>query len=558
MISFRNIIMQDEQLKEGSRINYEQLQYISQKYNIPEKILAINVLQISEYSYSKIKNNSDKNAIIFHRQKRRNNQTAQKDEEISHLRQEILRNENLRIGDKINYEKLSQLSKKYQIDEKKLAMDILGITLSSFNHIKSDRKRNAVILREFLSDEELKKFSVKILDIEGLKSYTQIDYQILQELSEKYYINEKILALNILELTESQYWNMKYNHNMKAYVLKGEYKKTKPEELRKLKLKIFEQEKLSTGKRISYEEIQSIQKKYDVPLDELLYILGITKYAYNFIKSERRYSSIVKDMDTYLITQVLSETMEKEKYYTKDEIEQICKTNNISLQDFFDYILGKAVYFGYDEYKKLLNSKGKIWIGDKGKLSNEFVNRNLNQIREVARKISNYIYYKYNCKKRKLEKDDLEQEALILIIQTCGDLEKNFDDDELSRMIYLRARINMLKHIGTESKVVSISEYYKKYREKGDNKNTDLTIKDENADTEKEAIEHYESEIEEISIIGYLSKLVEEGYDRNTALEKTASMFGIDKETMLEALKEELLKRRKVKKTDKGEYILGD
>ena len=176
----------------------------------------------------------------------------------------------------------------------------------------------------------------------------------------------------------------------------------------------------------------------------------------------------------------------------------------------------------------------------------------------MARKISNYIYYKYNCKKRKLEKDDLEQEALILIIQTCGDLEKNFDDDELSRMIYLRARTNMLKHIGTESKVVSISEYYKKYREKGDNKNTDLTIKDENADTEKEAIEHYESEIEEISIIGYLSKLVEEGYDRNTALEKTASMFGIDKETMLEALKEELLKRRKVKKTDKGEYILGD
>ena len=557
-ISFRNIIMQDEQLKEGSLINYEQLQYISQKYNIPEKILAINVLQISEYSYRKIKNNSDKNAIIFHRQKRRNNQTAQKDEEISHLRQEILRNENLRIGDKINYEKLFQLSKKYQIDEKKLAMDILGITLSSFNHIKSDKKRNSIILREFLNDEELKKFSVKILDIERLEPYTQIDYQILQGLSEKYSINEKILALNILGLTESQYWNMKYNHNMKAYILKGEYKKTKPEELRKLKLKIFEQEKLSTGKRIAYEEIHSIQKKYDVPLDELLYILGITKYAYNFIKSERRYSSIVKDMDTYLITQILSEIMEKERYYTKDEIEQICKTNNISLQDFCDYILGKALYFGRDDYERLLNCKGKIWIGDKSKLSNEFVNRKLNQIREIARKVSNYIYYKYNCKKRKLEKDDLEQEALILIIETCGDLEKNFDDDELSRMIYLRARANMLKHIGTESKVVSISGYYKKYREKGDNKNIDLTIKDENADTEKEAIEHYESEIEEISIIGYLSKLVEEGYDRNTALKKTTSVFGIDKEIMLEALKEELLKRGKVKKTDKGEYILGD
>ena len=560
-ISFRNIIMQDEQLKEGSLINYEQLQYISQKYNIPEKILAINVLQISEYSYRKIKNNPGTNAMIFYRQKLRNNQTAQKSEKINHIRQEILINEGLKIGDKINYEKLSQLSKKYQIDEKKLAMDILGITLSFFNHIKSDKKRNAIILREFLNDEELKKFSVKILDIEGLEPYTQIDYQILQGLSKKYSINEKILALNILGLTENQYWNMKYNHNMKVYVLKGEYKKTKPEELRKLRLKIFEQEKLSVGKRISYEEIERIQKKYDVPLDDLLYILGITRYAYDFIKSKRRYSSIIKDMDIYLITQILSEIMEKERYYTKDEIEQICKTNNISLQDFWDYILGKALYFGHEEYKKLLNSKGKIWIGDKSKLSNEFVNRNLNQIREIAREVSNYIYYKYNCKKRKLEKDDLEQETLILIIETCGDLEKNFDNDELSRMIYLRARANMLKHISTESKVVSIFGYYKKAQDrsaKGNGKNIDLVVKDENADTEKEALDHYKNEIEEISIIGYLSKLVEEGYDRNTALAKTASVFGIDKETMLEVLKEEFIKRGKVKKTDKGEYILGD
>ena len=73
-------------------------------------------------------------------------------------------------------------------------------------------------------------------------------------------------------------------------------------------------------------------------------------------------------MDTHLITQILSEIMVKERYYTKTEIEQICKTNNISLQDFFDYVLGKALYFGHDEYEKLLNNKGKIWIGARSKL----------------------------------------------------------------------------------------------------------------------------------------------------------------------------------------------
>lgn len=560
-ISFRNIIMQDEQLTEGNLINYNQLQDISKKYNIPEKVLAINVLQISEYSYRKIKNNPNANAMIFHRQKRINNQTAQKDEKTSLLRKEILRNESLKIGDKINYEKLVQLSKKYKIDEKTLAMHILGITLSSFKYIKSHKKRNSIILRGFLNDEELKKFSVKILDIEGIQPYTQIDYKMLQGLSEKYSINEKILALNILGLTESQYWNMKYNHNMKAYVLKGEYKETDSEELRKLKLRIFEQEKLSAGKRISYEEIENIQKKYNVSLNKLLYILGITKCAYNFIKSERKYSSIIKDMDTYLITQILSEIMEKERYYTEAEIEQICKTNNISLQEFFDYVLGKAVYFGHNEYTGLLKRKGKIWIGSRSKLSNEFVNKNLKQIREIARKVSNYIYYKHKSDKRKLEKDDLEQEACILILETCGDLEKNFDDDELSRMIYLRARMNMLKHIGTKSKVVSLSGYYKKAQDRStkvNSKNIDLVVKGESTDPEKAALDNYENEIEETSIIGYLSKLVKEGYDRNTSLEKTASAFGIDKEMMLAALKEELLKRGKVKRTDKGEYILGD
>lgn len=558
-IGLRDIIMQEEQLKEGNLINYNQLQYISRKYAISERILAINVLQISEYSYRKIKNNANANAMIFHRQKKTNTQTAQKDEKVSAIRQEILTSEGLKIGDKINYENLARLSRKYQIDERKLAIDIFGITLNSFYHIKSDDKRNAIVLKEFSSDQELKKISIKILNKEGLKPYTQIDYKMLREISEKYSINEKILALSILGLTEGQYWSMKYNHNMKAYVLKGECKKIDLEELRKLKLRIFEEEKLSAGSRISYEQLEDIQRKYEVPLNELLYILGITQHAYNFIKRERAYCSIVKDTDKYLITQILSEIMEKERYYTKGEIETICKTNNISLQDFFDYILGKAVYFGYDSYRRLLDDKGRIWIGSRSRLSSEFINKNLERIREIARKVSDYIYYKYKSQKGNLEKEDLEQEACLLIIETCGDLEKNFDGSELSRMIYLRARINMLKHVSTKLKVISISGYYKKAQDrstKGNNNNIDLVVKDGNADTEKEALDNCESGFKELSIIDYLSKLIEKGFDRNTCLEKTASVFGIDKQTMLEAIKDELLRKGKVKQTDRGEYVL--
>ena len=126
-------------------------------------------------------------------------------------------------------------------------------------------------------------------------------------------------------------------------------------------------------------------------------------------------------------------------------------------------------------------------------------------------------------------------------------------------MIYLRARINMLKHVSTKLKVISISGYYKKAQDrstKGNNNNIDLVVKDGNADTEKEALDNCESGFKELSIIDYLSKLIEKGFDRNTCLEKTASVFGIDKQTMLEAIKDELLRKGKVKQTDRGEYVL--
>ncbi len=555
-IGFRNVIKENENLTEGSLINYEQLQCISNKYNIPEKMLAVDVLQISEYSYRKIKNNPSANTAVFYQNKLINSQTAQKNEEINSLRWEILRNENLKMGDKINYEQLVQLSKKYNIEEKELALSIFGITLSSFYHIKSERKKNAIILNGFLNDEELKKILIQILDLEDIQPHTKINYKILQELSEKYFIHERILALYVLGITENQYYNMKYNPE---YILKNGKQRPSLEELQKLKGKIFEQEKLSVGERISYSEIKNIQEKYGLIIDDLLYILGITKYAYYFIKSKKNYSSIVKDMDTYFITQILSETMPKERFYTKMEIEQICKANNISLQDFFDYILGKAVYFGYDTYEKLLNSKGKIWMGDKCKLSNDFINKNLNLIRKIARKVSHYIYYKYKSEKRNLEKEDLEQETYIVILETCGDLEKNFDNDELSRMIYLRARATILKFIDVESKDVSIFGYYNNSQNrsiKGNGKNTDLILKDEHANTEMEALYNYENEFEKTSMMRYLSKLLEEGYDQNIALEKTASVFDIDQSVMLDLLKKELLEKENIKITNSGQYVL--
>lgn len=545
-------IRQNENLKEGSTINYNQLLFISSKYDIPERILAIEVLEISEYSYRKIKNKSSSNAIVFYNRIKTKKQYLEDDDKIISLRQEILRAEGLIIEDKINYEKLKQIAEKYKIDVSILGMKVLGISLNSFNHIKYDSNRNAIILKGYLNNEKLETLSLEIYAKENIEPYTKINYGNLQELSKKYAISEKILALNILGLTENQYWDIKYNKNTYAHALKNKYREYNLEELLNLREIIFENEKLFDGKRISYNDIEFIQKKYNIPLNELLYILGITKCSYNFIKREQYYCTIVKDMSKYFITQVLSEVMEKERYYSKDEIKDICKANNISLQDFFDYIMGKAFYFGCNNYEKVLNGKGKLWIGKKCKLSNEFIFQHLSEIKEIATRVSNYIYYKYKSEVRKLEKEDLEQEAFIIVIETCGDLEKNFDNEELFKMIYLRTRVNILKKIKNEPAKVSIYDYYKDRKEG----KKDLIIKDENANTEQKALYNYEKEQEEFSILTYFSNLLERGYDKNISLEMTANVFGISTREILDKLKEEILSQGNIKETADGKYIL--
>ena len=558
-INLKQKILQEEHLQEGDSIDYNRLKEIAQKYGIQERILAINVFEISTYSYREMKRNSSKKSKILFRKTKTKNSTAKKDEKSILLREQILKDEDLKIGDKIKYEKIVYLAKKYGIDEKRLATDILGLTNSAFYHIKSDKKRKAVILSGFLDEEELQKLSKKILSAEKIEAYAQIDYNFLQELSKKYSINEKILALQILGITEGQYYNMKYSQTKKAYVLKDEKEDTKPEDLKRLKTTIFEQEHLSVGKRISFEEIETLQKKYDVSINTLLYILGISYQSYQSIKNNSYYKSIIKDTDKVLITQILAEVLEKERYYTKEEIEQICETNNISLQDFFDYVLGKATYFGREEYKKVLDSKGKLWIGTQTRLSNEFTNKNLYEILRIAEIASKQIYYKYYYSIRNLEPEDLEQEAVTMILETCGDLEKNFEGSELSRRIYLRVRKYLLRYIKTigNPRVVSMYGYYQKDSRTRE-KRTDLELKDEKSNTELQAIENVKTEIANSSIIRYLSILFKNGYDRDTALQKTEAVFQISKRAILNAIKEELLKRQNSKQAKGEESCIGD
>ncbi len=371
-IALRDTILSKEKLVACDKINYIKLQQIAPKYNMRENILAIYVFKIPENSFREIRRNPKAYAIIL--SKDNNSSEEREDNTIEILRKHILKEFHLKPLDKINYNMLITISNKVGIEEKKLAMDIFKLSINAYNKIKYYPNRNSIILPNYYSNEKLNQLKNEIVQAEGYEPFDEINYSMLQQISNKYNVNEKVLAIDILGITSNQYYNIKVNPKMMACILKADYKAKTPQELKTIKDMIFKEEKLSEGYRISLSEIEMLQNKYRLSLKELLYILGVTHDAYNFIKSNPYYKTIIKDTEVLLISQVLNETLKRGRYYLKEEIEKICEENNISQQNFFDYILGKARFFGFEEYKRVLDEKGQLWIGDKEEISEEFKN----------------------------------------------------------------------------------------------------------------------------------------------------------------------------------------
>lgn len=454
-INLRETIMKNENLKEGDYIDYIRLSEISNKYNIPIKVLAVNVLEIVETSYTKINNNHKEKVIIFYEKYSKRLYLPKENKEIEMKREEIIKNESLKIGSKISINELIEISDKYKIDIKKLALEILEIPSNTYYSMKSDEKRKSVILRFYLTDEKLNNLKQKIITEEKLYSYQEIDYETLQRLSNKYLIDEKLLATKILSTTSYQFYNAKHN-NSKIIILKDDKEDKNYDEIRKLIKIIFEDENIKVGDRISYARMQEIKKKYNLSEEDLLYVLGITPNAYIYIRVNKTANSIVKDTEIFLKTLVLSELIEKDRFYTKKELEEICDINNISIEDFIKYIVANIFDFNGDRYINALNETGRIWVGRKNQVSIDFIDNNMDIINAIIEKICDDINSKEEYKNIKmyyLNDDAIKSDILSIIRFSCGDIEESCSKDELYDMLYSRVKLNLFKMIENNLKL---------------------------------------------------------------------------------------------------------
>lgn len=121
---------------------------------------------------------------------------------------------------------------------------------------------------------------------------------------------------------------------------------------------------------------------------------------------------------------------------------------------------------------------------------------------------------------------------MLYIIENCGDLEKNFEDDfDLCKgLIYTRAKafIKGIIIIGKKAKTISADSYYK------DRKDNSLSIKSQDKDVETEVIDKVETEKDRGTLINKVLAYIENGADPIETIRKIADVNGLDFQNLIE------------------------
>ena len=159
----------------------------------------------------------------------------------------------------------------------------------------------------------------------------------------------------------------------------------------------------------------------------------------------------------------------------------------------------------------------------------------------------------------------------MYILQNCGDIEKNFVDNvEISKkVIKLRIRTYIKYKCIGQLKPRKENSFYRLVRDPKNNMNEinvfDRGIKDKSQDIQSEVVEKMLAQ-EDISKEGgigeryatLLMKNINEGLTLDEALRKMENDMGLSQEDILKELRNYMIENKKVKETEKGEFILGE
>lgn len=560
-----------EQLKlqgySGKKINYPEFISLYKTYGnqMAEKEFAQNVLEMTYDQYDSLKRRKDR-AIILKKQLA---QIIQQD--IDEIKKRLIFDGY--CGKLIDYTEIQMLHKMYakQIPEDKFAKLILELNETSYRQVRSG-KRKVYILKRFQNktqediEQIFQKSQEEIKEIkEILKSLGYvgklINYTELQELHQQYGIKmpEHKFAQEVLEISASLYGNIKYNSAKKAAVLKGLIDEPSQEDIENMQRKLENME--MAGRLINYEELKRLHREYGSQVREEFFaqqVLEIPSYLYKDMKhSEYKTQILCHNPKVELINSIL---LKESRWYTKEELEQICMENGVTIDKIIRQIISNGTNRYNDYYKKVLQEKGKIWIG-RTTISEGFLERNIDIIVKLAKTALYSVKKRYNIS-RNSEDEDLIQEAIIWLVQNGGEIEKNFADcpQVMERKLFNTIRkgitIKILVSLETTIKTVSLNKRTKIGRGAEKELQSRIAIPydleavaieridDENED---DMTKYLESKIEiAIKCVQEMKNQIEIGLDRYTVLNNVRTMFWLSKAELLEIMQIYLLENGSV------------
>ncbi len=483
-----------EQKLINKAIDYSELKELYLRYgsNMSEKEFATDVLDLSLDSYRHLRCcNKDKFRIL--------KKEIQK--EFDRIKKNLISKGY--SNKKIYYDELRELYLAYGsfISERQFAMQSLSLNSSSYQAMKYQSKKNrklgAIILPyKKLTVEDLEKIRQELIaaGFENKKmSVCEIDelYQKYSDVMTKSRFLEDVLGI--------YYYVSSLPEDSKITILK------KRDVLDDSTIEQIKQLVYKEGyyyKKIKPKDTYDLYEKYGNGLtyNTFIYqVLGITRKQIYDAEKDDNFVRIINKNVKNIMELVINTHLQEVRYYSQEEILNICKMYNINLRDFILYSLLKTVAHNHDTYidtyLNILKDYNQLWIGN-SKISNDIISKYYYEIENKIYQIISSIRTLYPMAYEYSENisDDF-QDLLLFFIENGSEIEKNFmvyDDSNWSRYLYGKLKRKLLIKVFSR---IGVAKLENKTYWQDENGEQEKELIDKNFDTEEIAISNISKDV---------------------------------------------------------------
>lgn len=319
----REKILANEDLHIGDQINLQQFNQLYDAYGsgLSQREFQERVLEMPVGSLSKLNTETNERATLFANH-------IVDPEELYLLREKVILDENLHIGDPMTAEQFELLFKKYGgiLSRKIFGGEILGISENSVKDLGINTEYSIILQDIEVTDEYIEDVKARIIKENRYDQNTLINYQKFQELHQKYAcrLSEKIFAIKVLKITDTSFLKLQKGTQENVMIFKDS-EITDTSELRR---KIIEEEGLHYSDKLDYSQISALHQKYAPNMREskfALEVLDVETKKLNSMKfSKRVFATKILLNEPLPTDQELEElkwkVIEECKLHTKDSI----------------------------------------------------------------------------------------------------------------------------------------------------------------------------------------------------------------------------------------------